>query len=81
VRIALVDRSALDAPRLGVELAAALRRLYPEQFDSEAMLGNLGSRQTLAAIDAGEPSSAIIASWRPALQAFEALKAKYLLYG
>jgi len=80
VRITLVDRRAFDAPRLGLELAAALRRLYPQQFNGAAMLGNLGSRKTLAAIEAGEPSSAIIASWRPALQAFGTLRAKYLLY-
>jgi uncharacterized protein YbbC (DUF1343 family) len=80
LRIVLTDRSGLDAPRLGVELAVALRRLYPERFDIKGILGNLGSRETLAAIGAGEGVSDIVASWRSALQSFEAVRVKHLLY-
>lgn len=80
VRIRLIDRSALDAPRLGVELAAALRRLYPGRFDINGMLGNLGSRETLAALAAQGDPRAIIAGWRSALLAYETARAKYLLY-
>jgi uncharacterized protein YbbC (DUF1343 family) len=80
VRITLADRAAFDAPRLGVELAAALRRLHPGRFNIEGMLGNLGSRESLAALAAGEDAGAIAATWGPALRSFEALRANYLLY-
>ncbi len=80
VRIRLTDRAALDAPFMGIELAAALRRLHPETFALRDMLALLGSRQTLAAIEAGEDPAAIADRWRDGLQAFERLRAKYLLY-
>jgi uncharacterized protein YbbC (DUF1343 family) len=80
VRITLTDRSLLDAPRMGIELAAALRRLHPETFTLRDMLALLGSRQTLAAIEAGEDPGAISARWRDGLQAFAAVRAKHLLY-
>jgi uncharacterized protein YbbC (DUF1343 family) len=80
VRITLADRSTLDAPRLGIELAAALRRLYPEQFALREMLALLGSRSTLAALEAGADPAAIAAGWRDGLTAFAHLRAKYLLY-
>ncbi len=80
VRVTLVDRAMLDAPRLGCELAAALRRVYPLRFDIAGMLGNLGSRESLAALAAGVDASTIVATWGPALQSFEALRAKYLRY-
>src|SRR5678815_1114458 len=32
VNLVLLDRNALDAPELGIELAAALHKLYPQQW-------------------------------------------------
>jgi uncharacterized protein YbbC (DUF1343 family) len=80
LRIILSDRSALDAPRLGVELAAALRRLHPQRFKIRAMATLLGSPRTLAAIEAGEDPLAIGAHWQGGLRTFQAVRAKYLLY-
>lgn len=80
-RISLADRSALDAPRLGVELAAALRRLDPQRFALEGLLGNIGSVPTLQALAAGEDPADIVAGWSLGLQRFEQVRARYLLYG
>lgn len=80
VRISLQDRGAVDANRLGIELAVALRRLHPAQFESRDLIRLLGSREVLAAIDAGKEPSAIEASWQPALRAFRELQGKYLIY-
>lgn len=79
--VLLVDRAALDAPRVGIELAAALHRLHPDRFAVRDMLHHVGSRDVLAAIEAGEDPAAIETRWEPALRAFEATRAKYLLYG
>jgi len=80
IRIVLSDRSALDAPRLGIELAAALYRLHPQKFRIRAMLALLGSSRTLAAIEAGEDPAAMGKYWQAGLRSFEAARATYLLY-
>lgn len=80
VRLEIVDRTALDAPRLGVEIACALHRLYAERFEPQGLLGNVGSPETVAAIAAGEDPDAIAASWRPGLEAFMAVRRRYLIY-
>jgi uncharacterized protein YbbC (DUF1343 family) len=80
VRIALADRSAFDAPRLGIELASALQRLHPKRFVLRGLLGNVGSAATLEALGDGKDPTEIIAGWGRALQQFEAVRARYLLY-
>jgi len=80
VRISLTDRKILDSPYLGVELAAALYRLYPEYFKLTATLGMIGSRQVLDDVRAGKDPRAIAASWRDSLEEFQRLRSAYLLY-
>lgn len=80
VRIALTDRQALDAPALGVEIAGALYRLHPQDFQLDRTLSLIGSRQVLAALRNGEDPAAIAAQWQGKVEEFRALRAKYLLY-
>jgi uncharacterized protein YbbC (DUF1343 family) len=80
VRITLTDRASLDVARLGVELAAAFHRLYPTQFRLEATLSLIGSSKVLAAVASGVDPRAVSALWRSELSAFEAVRARYLLY-
>ena len=61
---------ALDASRLGIELAVALRRLHPDRFAVRDMFRLLASREVLAAIEAGEDPAAIERRWQPGLRAF-----------
>ena len=80
VQIDLADRMALDAPRLGVELAAALHRLHPQRFALRDVLTLLGSHRTIDAIASGEDPAAIAESWRAGIEGFTAVRGKYLLY-
>ena len=80
VRLRLTDRAALDSPALGLELAAALYRLYPGEFQIDRNLGMLGSRQILQAIKANDDPRDIQRRWQPGLDAFRRLRAQYLLY-
>ena len=80
IRIVLSDRTVLNAPRLGMELAVALHRLHPKEFAVRDMLALLGSRRTLAAIEAGEDPATIGQRWQAGVDAFTATRAKYLLY-
>jgi hypothetical protein len=65
---------------LGVELAAALYRLYPGKFQLDRTVGMIGSRQVLQAIKNGDDPQVIQRRWQPGLDAFCRLRAKYLLY-
>ena len=74
VRLSLTDRSLLNASELGIELAAALRRLYRDDFDIEPTLGLIGSSDTLKAIEDGIDPRAISAQWQSGLQAFRTVR-------
>jgi uncharacterized protein YbbC (DUF1343 family)/CubicO group peptidase (beta-lactamase class C family) len=80
VQIVLIDRQALDPTELGVELAAALWKLYPNVFQLEKTLPLIGARWVLEAIEAGKDPRRIASEWQDALEQFRALRAKYLLY-
>jgi uncharacterized protein YbbC (DUF1343 family)/CubicO group peptidase (beta-lactamase class C family) len=80
VRILVVDRNVLDAPELGVEIASALHRLYPEKFELEKMNTLLANRAVLDAITAGQDPQRIAEDWRKALDAFEQQRQKALIY-
>jgi len=80
VRLRLVDRAALDTPALGVELAAALYRLYPDKFQLDRTVGMIGSRQVLQAIKNGNDPREIQSRWQGGLDRFNRLRARYLLY-
>jgi uncharacterized protein YbbC (DUF1343 family)/CubicO group peptidase (beta-lactamase class C family) len=80
VRFKVVDRAALDVAALGVELAAALYRLYPGKFLIDKTVGMIGSRQVIQAIKNGDDPRVMERRWQPGLEAFGRLRARYLLY-
>lgn len=80
VEIVVVDRNVLDGPELGVEIAAALHRLYPGQFALDKINTLLANRQVLGELESGDDPERIAEGWRPALEAFERERAKVLLY-
>jgi uncharacterized protein YbbC (DUF1343 family)/CubicO group peptidase (beta-lactamase class C family) len=80
INILLLDRNALDAPGMGLELASALHALYPEQFHLDKMSDILVSQSTLDAISRGEDPRRIVEDWREPLQKFQELRQKYLIY-
>jgi uncharacterized protein YbbC (DUF1343 family) len=80
VQIALLDRQVLDSPSLGVEIASALYRLYPKDFQIDKTLGLIGSREVLQAIKDGQDPAAIAQNWQEPLEQFHKLRSKYLLY-
>ena len=54
--------------------------LHPGEWKSKDMLAILGHAPTLAAIERGDAIEAIVAGYRPGLEAFLAVRKKYLLY-
>ena len=80
VNIIVLDRNTLDSPELGIELASALHKLYPNDFKLERMADLLVNKAVFDAIAAGEDPRRIAEDWREPLDAFVRLREKYLLY-
>jgi uncharacterized protein YbbC (DUF1343 family)/CubicO group peptidase (beta-lactamase class C family) len=80
VNIIVTDRTVLDAPEMGVELAAALKKLYPDNWKMEHMITALSNQQVFDSLAAGDDPRAIAQAWQDDLQKFRELRQKYLLY-
>jgi uncharacterized protein YbbC (DUF1343 family) len=80
IRIHITDRNALDAPLLGIEIASALHHLHPADWTMAAMRDALGSQASFDALQNNSDPRAIAASWRPAIENFRVVRAKYRLY-
>ena len=81
VQINLLDREALDAPEMGVEIAAALYKLFPKDFQLGDTLSLIGSRVVLDDIKRNRDPRRIAYHWeQDDLSAFRKARAKYLLY-
>ena len=57
VQIIVTNRETLDAPELGMELAAALHKLYPQQFDMAKMNVLLANQAAFEATAGGRGSA------------------------
>jgi uncharacterized protein YbbC (DUF1343 family)/CubicO group peptidase (beta-lactamase class C family) len=76
----VTDRSALQAVRLGVEVASAIYKQHPTTFEIDKLLKLLGSARVLERIKAGEDAARIAASWATDEGRWRLLRAKYLIY-
>ena len=80
VNLIVLDRNTLDSPELGIELASALHKLYPNDFRLEKMADLLVNQAVLQAIADGVDPRRIAEDWREQLKQFITLREKYLLY-
>jgi len=80
VNLIVLDRNTLDSPELGIELASALHKLYPNDFKMERMADLLVNQAVFEAIEAGEDPRRIAEDWQERLEGFVRLREKYLLY-
>jgi hypothetical protein len=63
-----------------VEIASALYRLYPRHFQLENILGMIGARWVVQALQAGQDPRIITRRWQQPLEKFRTLRSQYLLY-
>jgi uncharacterized protein YbbC (DUF1343 family)/CubicO group peptidase (beta-lactamase class C family) len=80
VNIVLLNRNTLDAPELGIELASALHKLYPNEWDMRQLDLLVNDPRVVTAIAADGDARNIADDWREDLERFEAVRKKYLLY-
>jgi len=80
VRFVITDRESFDSTRLGIEIAVALRTLYPGKIDFDKCKTLIGSHATLDAIAQGKEAIDI---WTPAQAEaikFSERRKQFLLY-
>jgi uncharacterized protein YbbC (DUF1343 family)/CubicO group peptidase (beta-lactamase class C family) len=80
VFIVITDRNALRPVRVGVEIAAALLKLFPGKFEIDSAARLFGSVAGLTRLKAGDDPAAIAASWAAGESRWRLMRAKYLLY-
>jgi len=80
VNILATERNALDAPELGIELAAALKKLYPADYKIERMTELLVNQAAWDGLMAGEDPRRIAQDWQEELEKFEVVRKKHLIY-
>ncbi len=80
VNLVVVDRNVLDTPELGIELASALHKIYPDDFTLVRMAPLLANTAVLTGLTAGKDPRRIEQDWQESLQKFLHLRQKYLLY-
>jgi len=80
VNIVLLERNTLDAPELGIELASALRKLYPQNYKMDRMIEILANQPVYDAIVQGRDPRRIAQDWQEQLEKFQQLRQKYLIY-
>jgi uncharacterized protein YbbC (DUF1343 family)/CubicO group peptidase (beta-lactamase class C family) len=80
VNIIVTNREQLDAPELGIELAAALHKLYPLGYDLGKMNQLLVNQAVFSALQAGRDPHRIQEDWQDKLDEFMDVRQKYLMY-
>jgi uncharacterized protein YbbC (DUF1343 family) len=80
VRFVITDREAFGSARLGLELAAAIHKLFPGKMDIGINKGLIANPATIRMILAGEDPRVIQDQQADELAGFAARRAKFLIY-
>lgn len=76
----VTNRESLDSARLGLEVAAALQKLYPGKLSFDVDRRLIGSLATIRALGAGEDPRIIQQNLQAPLEKFIKMREKYLIY-
>ena len=80
VNLFVTNRLALDSTELGLEIATALHKLYPNDFKLDRIARLIANQQTMDDLNAGVDPRFISSKWNEALETFLPIRDKYLLY-
>ena len=80
VNVVVTDRARFRPVRTGIEMAVALRRLYPNDWKVDSYARLLVNADTLERVKRAEEPDAIERSWQPRLAEFRRARARVLLY-
>src|SRR5579875_1658574 len=80
VRFVVTNREAFDSTRLGIEVAAALQKLFPGKLNFEKCRYLIGDRGVLEELEHGKDASAIWMRAQAQAAEFDGRRKPYLLY-
>lgn len=80
INIVITDRANFNSVRTGIEIAAALRKLYPNDWQVDKYSRLLVNAGILEKIKAGNSPEEIEKSWQNSLENFNKRRASFLLY-
>ena len=80
VRFEITNRELLDATRLGLEVAAALQKLYPGKIDWAVDKKLIGSDAAIRQLQAGVDPASIEQAMQDGVAGFLKVREKYLIY-
>ncbi len=80
VGIRIGDRATVRSMRMGLEIAALLEKMYPQNFDVSKTIVLLGNAETVQKLEDGASPADIVASWRTSLSDYDRTRRRYLLY-
>lgn len=80
VNIVITDRSRFNSVKTGIEIAAAIRKFYPAEWQADRYLRLLVNQDVLDRLKRGETPEQIERFWQAALTEFGRRRASYLLY-
>ncbi|HEX8737784.1 MAG TPA: exo-beta-N-acetylmuramidase NamZ domain-containing protein [Pyrinomonadaceae bacterium] len=80
VNIIITDRKAFQSVRTGIEIAVALRRLYPNDWQVERYSRLLVNAEILERVKRGDAPEEIEKAWQAQLDEFKKRRASFLLY-
>ena len=80
VDLVVIDRDALNSPEMGLEIAAALWKLYPKDFPPEKLDRLVLNAEVIRQLRSGADPHTITDKELPELKSFQERRAKFLLY-
>lgn len=80
ISLVITDRASVNSMLMGLEIAATLQKLYPDHFALDKIIELVGNSETMSKLKSGEVPTRIVWDWQTDLDAFRAMRAKYLIY-
>lgn len=78
--LVITDRLSVHSMLMGFEIAAALAKLYPDTFQVEKLMLLTGNAAAIGRLEHGDSPNRIFSDEDAGLEAFEAVRVKYLIY-
>ena len=76
----MTDRASVNSMLMGFEIATALAKLYPQNFEMTKMLTLVGNANAIARLKNGDAPGTIVSDWDADLETFRKMREKYLIY-
>jgi uncharacterized protein YbbC (DUF1343 family) len=80
VSLTVTNRGSFRSMLMGLEIIAALHKLYPQNFDIAKTVELVGSQSTIDRLQRGDDPRDVLAGWSSDLDKFRATRQKYLIY-